>query len=516
MTDSPSTAAPAAPETPVSTPTGGKIRLAGKIATLGGLTLLLGIVLLMILDLVSERAQRRAQVVQEIASRWGAAQALTGPVLVLPYREIIKLPPDKDGKVETRTVTRRLHVLPETLEVSVRLRDSLRHIGIYEAVVYDADLSLRGAIAAPDLARLGIAPGAINWADAYLAVGMTDLRGIKGPMTVKLGAQSLPLEPGSRSPVIGAGMHAPVKGANAMFGPAEAEATAATGKPVPFTLDFSVSGSQELKIAPAGRRTTVSMASSWPHPKFTGGYLPSTRKIQANGFTANWSVNHVGRDYPQYWYGGETNIRKLKYAIQNSRFGVALYTPVDLYHKAERTVKYGVMFILLILGTIFILEIAVPLRIHVIEYALSGFALCLFYLLVLSLAEIIGFGRAYGAAAVAATGMVTLYLARSLQSRGRMALVGGVQLGVYGYLYVVLQLEDLALLAGTLGLAAALAVLMVVSRKIDWNRLDFLSSTRTGPNPGETGGSGGSRAAEARGMDGKPLADGGNPDPVAP
>ncbi len=526
------------PDQPAVPPvSGAKIRLAGKVVTLGGIIFGLSIVLFLIHDLVSERAQRRAGVVREIAAKWGAAQALTGPLLVLPYRDTVKLPPDKDGKVQEQVVTRLLHVLPEALTVAAAMRDSIRHIGIYEAVVYDADMTIRGSIAPPDLARIGIEPGDINWQDAYLAIGMTDLRGIRGKLALTLAGTALPLEPGARSRYSRTGMHEPLSGARALFGPGAAGSGRGSGgdaggarTPVDFALDFTISGTGGLRIAPVGRKTEVEITSTWPHPQFTGGYLPTSREISADGFSARWLVNHVGRNYPQYWYGASDTNRNLEQAIHASRFGVTLYTPVDLYHKTERTVKYGTLFILLIFGTLFILELGLPLRISVVEYGLSGAALALFYLMVLSLAEVIGFGLAYGAASLIATVMVTAYLARTLGSRLLLLLVGGVQLGVYGYLYVVLQLADLALLAGTAGLVVTLAILMAVSRKIDWNRLDFISSTRGGsgnggrprdqgpkpaPSPAQA-----QAARSARGLDGgvlgqaagSPAGPGGTPD----
>jgi inner membrane protein len=238
-----------------------------------------------------------------------------------------------------------------------------------------------------------------------------------------------------------------------------------------FSFSLDLAGSKRILFTPSAKETAVTLESSWPHPHFEGAWLPANRTIGAQGFRANWSVSWYGRDLPQQWLEGSAAAAGLDARIRDTRFGVSLITPVNFYLKSERSVKYAILFVLLIFATVFILEVAVPVRVHLFQYALVGFAMTIFYLLLLALSEVIGFAAGFLVAALASTAMIALYLGYSARSRVLGGQVAAVLAGIYGFLYVVLQLEDYALLVGALGLVAALAAVMYATRNIDWYRM---------------------------------------------
>lgn len=213
----------------------------------------------------------------------------------------------------------------------------------------------------------------------------------------------------------------------------------------------------------------MELSSPWRSPGFTGAFLPAARKIGPEGFTAAWQVPYFGRSYGQLWTDGEVSEDQLT----DSAFGVSLVLPADAYQQTERAVKYAVLFILLTFGTFFLLELLSPVRLHAVQYLLVGFALCVFYVLLLALGEQLGFPLAYAIAACATAGLIAAYSRSILASRRWAAVVLAALLGLYGFLFVLLRLEDYSLMLGAVGLFAALAVLMRLTRNLDWYSLTF-------------------------------------------
>ena len=246
---------------------------------------------------------------------------------------------------------------------------------------------------------------------------------------------------------------------------------------MPFSFELALRGSGDLRFQPAGMETRVELESPWPAPGFTGAFLPGERRIGETGFTASWKVPYYGRDYPQVWR--DTDVEAS--ALERSAFKVSLVLPANAYQQTERSVKYAALFIALTFATFFLLELLSPARLHAVQYLLVGFALCLFYVLLLALAEHLGFAPAYAVAAAATVGLIAAYC-RSILGGLRWA---GVMLAcltaLYGYLFVVLRLEDYALLLGALGLFAVLALVMRLTRDLDWFTLQFHS--REPPTP---------------------------------
>ena len=435
-----------------------KIPIYFKMAALLFLILILLIPIGIIDGLVGERQMRQHAVRAEISEIWGRAQSVFGPVLILPYRQPVETT-DGDGNVTVSHREGRAFILPERLAVEAAVAPEIRYRGIFEAVVYRSDLEFSGHFAYPDFTAMGLGDTEILWDRALLAAGVSDLRGTGNDLQVRLGETNADFAPGATSPDIGSGIHAAV---GQTFRPAWKK-----DETLPFAFALDLAGSERLSFTPSAKETSVTLKSTWPHPRFDGAWLPASRSVGANGFEAQWDISWFGRDFPQEWteYDRTGN---LSHRISQSHFGASLITPVDFYLKSERSVKYALLFILLIFATVFILEVAVPVRVHLIQYALVGFAMTVFYLLLLALAEVIGFAAGFALAALASAAMVTLYLGRAMRSLRRGAQLAAVQAGIYGFLYIVLQLEDYALLAGAVGLVAALAAVMYASRNIDW------------------------------------------------
>ena len=437
-----------------------------KLGTVAVLTLLLLIPLTLIRGVLAERLQRRDEAVRNITATWGEQQVVAGPVLIVPYKYRFKTWKEQvvNGKVVRQeieeTATARAHFLPAALAVDGALQPDRLHRGIYETVVYRGQLKLSGRFARPNFDEWKVAAEDVMWEDAQVAFAITDLRGAKDALVLQWDGQSLPLTPGARFGGFTSGVHARLKGA------------AFTNDSVAFDLALTLNGSRGLSFAPVGTQNEVRLTSPWPDPSFTGAFLPSERKISGSGFEATWQVSYYGRSYPQQWSEQEKSAPFDAAAVNASLFGVDLISVVDSYRLVERSTKYGLLFIVLVFTTFFLFEVLAPVRIHPFQYVLVGAALCLFYLALLSLSEITGFGGAYAAGAAGATLMVTLYSAKMLRSFRRTAVIAGGLSAIYGFLYVILRQQDYSLLFGTAGLFLVLAVVMYTTRNIDWYARD--------------------------------------------
>ncbi len=410
-----------------------------------------------------ERLARHDSAVASITEAWGKSQRLFGPVLVVPYS--FKQETDEwtnitaaDGRRTrervVRTVMGEAFFLPEELEVQGALEPSERARGIYRTNVYAAKLRIAGRFAPPSFDPVAMAAADVQWSRARVAVALSDLRGTRETLTLKWGAVDVPLQTGARLEGFGSGLHAPVS-------------MSSGAAPVDFSLELTLNGSGSLTVVPCGRQTKVQLSSPWPDPGFVGAFLPVRREVGADGFDATWQVSHYGRDFPQMWATQGAVPPPTVATIEGSAFGVSVMRTVTAYRTVERAIKYGVLFLALLFAAFFLFETVCAIRLNALNYLLVGAALCLFYLGLLSLSEFIGFVSAYIAAAASSVALIGLYSWSVLRSAWRATLVGVMLGGVYGYLYFVLRMEDLALLAGTTGLFALLAAVMYATRRLD-------------------------------------------------
>jgi inner membrane protein len=435
--------------TGLSLPSGSGLRVGlclALLALLGGLLL---IPLNMVNDLVYERAERSREVESELAGQWGSEQTVAGPVLLVPYN-LWQAPA---AGVAAQATTHWAHILPDRLTVTAGIEPEHRYKSIYDVLLYASRLRLEAGFAAPDLAAKGIAPGDIRWSEASLVLGVSDARGVRA-LAATLDGKPLALLPGTPK--------------GALF-PVGAHARLGDGGPTAHTLavDLMLDGFRRLAILPVGSDSAIAMESPWPHPDFTGGFLPTERTVRPDGFSARWSISALSRAYPALWLGDELDFAKL----DDGAVGVRLVQPGNAYQAADRVTKYGVLVIALTFAAIFLVGLWRGGQAHPVQYVLVGAALCLFYLLLLSLAEHIPFGWAYLIAAAVNLTMVALYVGATVGRAAGWTMAGLLAL-VQGYVYVLLGLEDYALLAGTIGLLVMLIAIMILTRRIDWYALE--------------------------------------------
>ena len=315
--------------------------------------------------------------------------------------------------------------------------------------------------ATPDFRKIKIEDTQVLWEDAFIAVGVSDLRGTGEALQFHSGDKAFRMAPGTGLDGLATGVHARIGNLSKSL----------SGRP--FSLDMRFKGSGSLHFAPLGIQNTIKLASPWPDPSFKGQFLPAERSVTARGFDALWKVSYYGRSYPQSSAAAYPADQ-----VAGSLFGVSFYNAVDSYRKVERAIKYGILFLTLVFAVFFLFETLAALRIHPVQYILIGAAMCLFYLALLSLSEFLSFGGAYLTASIAAVLVITLY-SRAVLHSGDRTLVVGAELGaIYGFLYVSLQLQDYSLLLGTVGLFALLSAIMYTTRDLDWYSLDARRSGR--------------------------------------
>jgi len=433
-----------------------------------GLIVLLGIPMLIVWGLVSEREQRAEGVRQSVASEWGRAQYIDGPLLVVPYL-VKRVSMEGEMRIE-ELVERRAVFLPKALKIGGNTTTKVLHRSIYDVAVYTAQLEFSGSFAAPDIAEVVANAHDVRWRDAVIAVALSDVSGLKSGAAFTIdGGEQLSFEPSIGVPAMqGGGIHVRLGHATRLF-PSTEGAGANTlpaglnGFDFKFALTFN--GSSELTFAPVAQETTVDMTSDWRDPSFVGAFLPNERSLKADGFSADWQIPHLARSIPQSWSLADQQFERMApYA-----FGVRFIVPVDFYQLVSRAAKYAMMFLATAFMAVFVLEISAARQVHPVQYLFVGLTMIFFYVLLLSLAEHIGFLSAYLIAATATGGLLSLYVAKVQASLGKGLIMAGVFALLYGLLYLILQLEDYALLAGAIAGFVMLAVVMFATLKVDWS-----------------------------------------------
>ena len=428
---------------------GVKTSVSFKIFTIFFLALILLIPASMIQSLIREREQRKGDVIQDISSKWGNAQTLTGPVITLPYKLYYR---DKDNKISHSI--RYMHFLPDNLNFNCKVDPEIRYRGIYEAVLYKTQVEITGNFPLPDAGILNIPAKDVVWSGAFISMGISDMRGIMDQIKVKFNADDLVMNPGvATNQVTKTGISSKID-------------LSEQAKTYSFKMNLNLNGSYRLGFVPVGKTTTASVSSTWQNPSFDGSFLPVSRTINDQGFSAKWKILHLNRSYPQQWTGD-------KYELGASDFGIKFFIPVDIYQKATRTAKYALMFIVFAFSAFFFSEIINKLRLHPIQYLLVGFAITIFYVLLISISEHVNFDMAYLISGLSVLLLISGYAKSVLKNMRLTGMISGLLFVLYSYLYIILQLEDYALLMGSIGLFAVLSAAMYMTRKIDWYDVKF-------------------------------------------
>ncbi|PUZ27829.1 inner membrane protein [Chitinophaga costaii] len=400
----------------------------------------------MVQGIIEERRDRQQTAMAAVNDQWGNAQAVTGPVLVLPYKQVTQV------NNEAHTEVLYAYLLPDQLQVSGKLHPELLRRGIYKTAVYDSELSLKGSFKTTDLTALGLRPENILLDKVSLSIGLSDPRGISSEVKMNWEHGNYNFVPG----VVNKDLYASGILSNV---PVTIQGDNLVASD--FNIAFSLKGSQQLYFSPVGSNTQVSLESDTLEPSYDGAFLPNhkTGSRASEGFSATWQVLQLNRNFPPSWKGDA-------YHIQQSDFGVRLMTPIDTYQQTTRSAKYAILIIGLTFLVFYFLEQFLQQGVHPFQYCLIGLALIVFYTLLLSISEQTNFDVAYLVAAIMTVGLITAFAGSLFKRLAATMVVGSALTFLYGFIYVILQSEDNALIMGSLGLFVILAILMFLSRKM--------------------------------------------------
>jgi inner membrane protein len=447
-----------------------------KLISIGILMLLLLIPSSLVQDLIYERQLRADEVIAEVSGKWGAPQTITGPILSVPYKQSYLVDEWTNGVKHTRReeALRTAYFLPETFAVKGDVTPELLHRGIFDVAVYDAKLDIKASFADLSFAKWDVSE--IIWSDAKLLVAISDLKGIHENPVIRSGDKILLTESSQNI-----GIRTTVNAG---------DDNKQTGIVVPFNWnsaddvqkDFSISlalkGSDRLYFVPVGGTTSVSVSGSWPSPSFDGQMLPTERSVSEKGFDATWKMLSFSRPFSDKWVDNDQS-------LAGAEFGVRLLIPADQYQKSMRTAKYAALIILLAFTALFLVEITRKVRIHPFQYILVGVALIVYYTLLLSISEHVGYNIAYAISSIATVLLLTLY-SMTFLSKQLVLLFSLVMTVFYTFIFVIIQAEDFSLLIGSLGLFLIIALVMYFSRNIKWYKEGPISDSTTEANPHST------------------------------
>lgn len=445
-----------------------------KLLTIGGLAILLLIPLVMIDGVITERKNYRDEVIREVARSSTGEQTITGAILAIPYTEkVMKTVWTKDGETTKKTLKEeRRHyteyVLPEEINVSGSIETEERYRGIYKIPVYQATVNMKGYFETPKNIRKKKDNPNITWGTPYIVLGVEDVRGVDRSIHLQVNETMTDFLPGTKTAFVSQGVHAllPTHHRHASR--------------VDFTIDLALQGMKQLLFLPTGKFTQVSLSSQWPHPSFIGRFLPKTRSISEEGFSANWETSLFSSNMEEYFQHCAAG--KQCQSFNNNSFGVALYQGVDVYLQAERSVKYALLFIGLTFVAFFLFEVLKGLPIHAVQYGLVGVALALFYFLLISLSEHIAFALAYVIAALVCVGLLGFYVTFVLRNIAKGLMFSATLVALYGALYVLIGSEDYALLMGSFLLFGILACVMILTRNVNWYQVESNAHQSLGVN----------------------------------
>ena len=437
-----------------------KTSITARMLMVGFLVIILLIPLSYINSLINERAFRQKDVVNEINEKWGNDVLVYGPILKLPYKTYIETKTfnekTKTYFKETQTHIKNAYIFPENLNSKVDVNSKTLKRGNFESAVFTTQMHFSGHYIPVNLTTKGIKKEDVIWNKASIIIKTSNLKGIKSEVQIKLQDKAYSFETNfnqnnnSRLDVLESSF---IKGED-LF----------KEKNTDFTFSMTFNGSRQIELIPIGKTTTMHMVSNWADPSFMGNYLPNdeTKSITKDGFKADWKILHINRAFSQQ------HLKSIP-ALSQFTFGTKFMVMVDEYQKSERSAKYGFLVIGLTFLVFFLIQTLSKINIHPFQYLMIGIALTMFYTLLVSISEHSNFLKAYLIASISVIVLITLY-SKSILKTFKFPLFIGVSLSaLYAFIYVIIQLENYALLVGSIGLFLILAIVMFVSRKIDWN-----------------------------------------------
>lgn len=431
-----------------------------KMIMVGFLTLVLLIPLFFVQNLIQERSQRKTQMVDEVTNLWGKDVQFYGPTLRIPYTsyEAYNVTNSKTGvtTIERKAITNYAYFFPNELKntSNIKKNESLKR-GIFNHVVFTADMNFKGTFSSPNFTKLGIAEENIQWSKAAVIVKTTNLKSIKSELKIQLNDEKFSFEP----------QNADKSEYSVLATNTFDYKTVVNNDKINFDFAITYNGSNSVKFIPIGKVTSVSIDSDWESPSFEGTFAASdtTKTVSKKGFHADWKVLDINRTFSQQYINALPN-------LDDYLFGVKLIQTVDEYQQNERASKYGFLVIGLTFLIFFLIQSISKINIHIFQYSMIGLALIMFYTLLISITEHSTFSLAYSIAGASVVAMITLYSISILKNK-KFPMFIGISLSVlYSFIYVIIQMEDYALLVGSIGLFLILGAVMYFSRKIDWSK----------------------------------------------
>lgn len=435
---------------------------------IGFLILVLIIPLTFVKDLIRERADRQQDVVAEVGKLWGEEVLLEGPILRVPYKTYTEST-RFDAKLNRSSIERTTHIkyayfFPELLHLDVNVDALKKERGIYETSVFSSQIQMKGRFDIPNFKQQDIEEKDVLWEKATILMKSSNLKGVKNQIEMKIGNDSTSFLPKYKQQdnAIYDPYYLPM---HQLESPFLSEGSVPKESHVEFSTSLVINGSARIRFVPIGKETLLHMESNWADPSFTGSFLPEEdeeKNVDASGFVANWKILQTNRQFEQAFFGTLPDLKDFS-------FGTELLVPVDEYQKSERTAKYGYLVISLTFLVFFLIQAISKISIHPFQYLLIGLALVMFYTLLISISEHQSFLKAYLISGSAVILTITLYSRSILKNLRFAGLVFTSLLALYSFIFVIIQLENYALLVGSIGLFVILALIMFASRKIDWS-----------------------------------------------
>lgn len=440
-----------------------KTSITARMLMVGFLIIILLIPLSFIDSLIRERAFRQQDVVNEINDKWGNHVLVYGPILKLPYNTYseTKIYDEKTKTYlkETQTHVNYAYIFPEKLTTDISVNSKTLNRGNFESAVFTTDMTLSGFYIPTDLTDKDIKPEDIIWEKASIILETSNLKGIKNEVLIKLKNSNYTFQTNYNNDDKNRSNQLDIL-ETGFLNQSNINGTENAN----FNIKISFNGSKQIELIPIGKTTDMSMKSNWADPSFIGNYLPNdeTKEISKNGFKADWKVLHINRAFSQQHLNKIPNLSEFA-------FGTKFMVMVDEYQKSERSAKYGFLVIALTFLIFFLIQTLSKINIHPFQYLMIGLALTMFYTLLVSISEHSNFLKAYLIAGISVIVLITLYSKSILKTFKFPVFIGASLTALYTFIYVIIQLENYALLVGSIGLFLILAIVMYVSRKIDWN-----------------------------------------------
>ena len=448
-----------------------------KIILLFLLVILMLIPLTLIQSLISERNRTATTAEEGIMEAWGSQLVAVGPVIAVPgirtEQNITRT--DRDGeKVETIRNPFALIITPQKLDIHSNFKTEIRKRGIFSVPLFSGELVFSGTFNPEKALSSLLANEEVYFNQAELIIALSSQKGIRKIDNAvwnngTLGQRELFFQPGNLGYIFARAQNLTYSrySANSQTNSGiYAAIPDFTNSESPFNIEIAIQGGQLVRFLPMGQDTHIEVSADWPSPSFQGAFLPGSSDITDNGFDAVWDISYLSRDIPLYWKSESNENSRRDYA--DSLFGVNFFRTIDTYSLNTRAVKYAILFLIVPFLTLFLLEVFTKKRIHPVPYLLSGIANIIFYLLLLSLSEQMQFYLAYLIASAAVAILLTLYSRSLLPSWKKSGYMGLVVTLSYILLYAVLNAESYALLIGSIGTFVVIALVMFITRRLDW------------------------------------------------